>query len=121
MPGIPKENIKELWHIAEKYLVDDFDLDKCKEACLKGDYVFWVGRNGKVAVILEVLQYPKGLKCDIVMLAGEDIESWIEELAEIEGWAKRSGCNQMTLTGRKGWVKMLNEYRVKTVTMVKML
>lgn len=122
MPGIPKENVEKLWHIAEKYLDDgNFDLDKCKKAVLKGDYRLWIGKNGKVAVILEVLEYPKGKKCDIVMLAGEDIKTWIKELDEIEAWASMNGCNRMTLTGRQGWVKMLKDYRVKTVTMVKML
>lgn len=122
MPGIPKENIEELWYIAEKYLDDDnFDLDKCKKAVLKDDYRLWIGRNSKVVVILEVLEYPKGKKCDIVMLAGENIETWIEELAEIEAWAKMNGCNKMTLTGRRGWVKMLSDYRIETVSMVKML
>lgn len=124
MPGIPIENIETIWPMVSHYL-DKQDADYGKEdfkgKCLRGDYILWVGRNGKVAVILEVSDYHKGKECDIVVLAGEGINDWINELSEIEEWAKRSGCNRMILTGRQGWVKVLKDYKVKTLTMVKRL
>lgn len=128
MPGVPLESLELIWPMAAKYfeeaakeIDDSFSIDFYKKNCLSGKYILWMGRNSKVAVILEVSEYPKGQECDIVMLAGEEIGSWIDELKEIEGWAKRAGCNRMVLTGRQGWVKVLKDYKIKTVTMVKKL
>lgn len=128
MPGIPTENLEKLWPTIEEYLLKaiskgeyGYDIEDVKISCEIGEYILWIGRNGKVAVILEVSDYPLGTQCDIVMLGGEEIEGWLSELEEIEGWCSRIGCNRMTLTGRKGWAKMLTDYETKTITMVKAL
>jgi len=124
MPGIPVENIETIWPMVSHYLDEqelDYGEEDYKNKCLNGDYVLWVGRNGKVVVILEVSDYHKGKECDIVALGGEDIKTWIQELDEIEQWAKRSGCNRMILTGRKAWLRVLKEYRLKSIKMVKTL
>lgn len=124
MPGIPIENIETIWPMVSRYFDKqelDYGKEDYKKKCLSGEFVLWVGRNGKVAVILEVSDYHKGKECDIVALGGEGIKSWIQELDEIEGWAKRSGCNRMILTGRKAWLRVLKDYELKSIKMVKRL
>ena len=126
MPGIPVENIEELWPLAAPLFDgiksdEPFDPEEYKAQCLNGDFILWMGRNGKVAVMLEVSDYHNGKQCDIVMLVGQDLPGWIDELAEIEGWASRVGCNRMVLTGRPGWKKILTDYHIKEVIMVKSL
>jgi len=128
MPGVPLDKFELVWPIAAKYfekaaetIDDSFSLEFYRESCLSGKYLLWMSRDSKVAVILEVSEYPKGQECDIVMLAGSGIENWFKELEEIESWAKRCGCNRMVLTGRQEWVRVLKNYEVKTVTMVKRL
>lgn len=128
MPGVPLDKFGLVWPIAAKYfeeaaeeIEDSFSLEFYRDSCLSGKYLLWVSRDSKAAAILEVSEYPKGQECDIVMLAGTGITEWIEELDEIEAWAKRTGCNRMVLTGREEWVRVLKNYDVKTVTMVKEL
>lgn len=128
MPGIPVESLKELWPMARPYLEKaikkgeyGYDIEDIKISCEIGEYILWIVRNGNAAIILEVSDYPFGKQCDIVMLGGDKMDGWLDELAEIEGWASRVGCNRMTLTGREGWKKKLTDYKVKTVTMVKEL
>lgn len=127
MPGIPIENIETVWPMAvchfKKFedLDDRFEIEDYKQRCLSGEFVLWMGRNSKVAVILEVSDYHKGKECDIVTLAGDNIDSWIDELSEIEGWAKRIGCDRMILNGRKAWLRVLKEYELKSIKMVKRL
>lgn len=128
MPGIPVENIELLWPMAEPLLKKAIDKDEggweiedVKISCDIGEYILWIVRNGKAAVILEVSEYHNGKQCDIVMIGGDVMDEWIGELEEIEGWAKRVGCDRMILTGRLGWQKILTEYTTKTVTMVKEL
>jgi hypothetical protein len=128
MPGIPIEHIERVWPIAEAHFKNaahtadgPFDIEELKQDCLKGVYILWIGRNSKVSVILGVSDYHNGKECDIRMLAGEEINTWISELKEIESFAKRAGCNRMTITGRKAWERTLKEYKLVTVNMVKAL
>ena len=128
MPGVPVENLEQLWPMAEPLLnkaiekaEGGWEIEDVKISCDIGEYILWIVRNGKAAVILEVSEYHNGKQCDIVMIGGDIMNEWIDELDEIEGWAKRVGCNRMILTGRIGWQKMLKDYTTKTVTMVKAL
>lgn len=128
MPGVPIENLEELWPMAWPYLEkaieqggNEYHIEDVKISCEIGEYILWIVRNGKAAIILEVSDYPLGKQCDIVMLGGDGINDWLKELEEIEGWASRVGCKRMILTGRAGWKKKLTDYKVKTVTMVKEL
>ena len=126
MPGVPVENLEQLWPMAEPHIkkaVEKSDgtytAEEVKYGCLSGEYILWLVRSGKAAIILMVSEYHNGKQCDILMLGGDDMNEWLDELEEIEGWAKRAGCDRMILTGRKGWQKMLPGYKTKTVTMVK--
>lgn len=128
MPGIPLENIDEIWPLAKPYLKDAirrseglYSLQGVLYGCKLGEYILWIVRNGKAAVVLEISDYIRGKQCEIIMLGGEDMGGWVDELEEIEAWSKRIGCDRMMLTGRKGWQKILPEYKTKTVTMVKSL
>lgn len=126
MPGIPTENLEDLWSLAKPYLKQAikrsegrYSLQEIKYGCQLGEYVLWVVRNGKAAVVLEVSDYTHGKQCEIIMIGGEYMDTWIAELEEIESWCSRIGCNRMILTGRMGWQKILPEYKVKAITMVK--
>jgi len=126
MPGIPQEHIEEIWPLAlplfEAAKSDEpFKSEDYKQDCLNGRSVLWMGRNGLVAVMLEVSDYHKGKQCDIVALVGSELPSWIAELKEIEAWATRTGCNRMKLTGRPGWKKVLGDYTLTEIIMVKSL
>ncbi len=126
MPGIPQEHIEEIWSLVVPLFEaakseEPFKAEDYKQDCLRGKYVLWMGRNGQVAVMLEVSDYHNGKQCDIVALVGSELPSWIDELKEIEAWATRVGCSRMKLTGRPGWKKVLEDYTLKEIIMVKSL
>lgn len=126
MPGVPIDNLEQLWPMAEPHIKKalkksdgTYTIEEVKYGCLSGEYILWLVKSGKAAIILMVSEYHKRKQCDILMLGGDDMDSWLVELDEIEGWAQKVGCDRMILTGRKGWEKMLPGYKIKTVTMVK--
>ena len=128
MCGIPKENVLDVWSIAEPHLLravqrsnGAHNIEDIKKKCLSGDFILWMANNLGAAVILAVSDYPKGKQCDIVMMGGDGFNSWFAELADIEDWIKRIGCKRITLTGRKGWLRVLPDYELQTITMVKTL
>jgi hypothetical protein len=48
-----------------------------------------------------------------------DMARWLDLLAPIEDWASAEGCDAMRIMGRKGWARVLPDYRVKRVVLEK--
>lgn len=74
-----------------------------------GLYQYWPGDIS--AVLTELVTYPTGrVECNI-FLAGGDLDELVEEmLPEIEAWARRKGCTGITVSGRKGWARVLKDH-----------
>lgn len=114
---IPRDKILDVWPLAVKYLpkaldVSDnkFTLEGIKKDCLAGDYLLWITQNTKAVAIIQVSEYHSRKECDIVILGGENIKSWISETALVEDFAKKIGCERMLIHGRKGWGKIHKDY-----------
>ena len=74
-------------------------------------------QHGDLWAITEVQSTKDGRALHVVACAGQ----WDagELLAEIEAWGRRVGCNEVFLTGRRGWARKLPDYRIETITMRK--
>jgi hypothetical protein len=84
--------------------------------CQKDRAQLW--RRGDFWAITEVQQTKFGRAIHIVAAAGPlDHDMW----ADIEQWGRTVGCVLCAFTGRKGWLKRMPGYQLKTVTMVKEL
>lgn len=73
---------------------------------------------GAYWAITEVQQTKTGRALHIVGMAGEYDKALFDE---IEQFGRATGCNRVYLTGRKGWMKRLTDYKLRTVTMSKEL
>jgi hypothetical protein len=97
------------WTEAEIYAALDRD-----------EMVLWcAGRNGQVAAIAasEIVQIDRhGLVCTVVLCGGNDLNEWRPLLYEIEGYARRQGCQRMRLSGRRGWLKIYPDFKEQYVT-----
>jgi hypothetical protein len=68
--------------------------------------------GGKVhaAEVTQIVDFPKGKTCCLVMTGGKGMRSWLWMLDEIELWAAKQGCTRMSAVGRKGWGRVLPDY-----------
>ena len=68
----------------------------------------WLGANG--CAVTEIVVYPNK-KVLHVFLAGGDQGQGIEQITDMHddamAWGKAQGCDGMTVTGRRGWKKIL--------------
>lgn len=83
-----------------------------------------VKRDAPVAAIVtEILTYPSVRYCHVMIVSGGgNAKEWHRPVIEqIEGWAKRQGCDKVEMYGRKGWLRLLPEYRIKQYRMEKEL
>lgn len=75
------------------------------------------GRNLVATVTTEVIEYPQRKTCRVVGCVGENRASWIHLLTEIEGWAQSKGCASMEIFARKGWARVLPDYRLTSIVL----
>jgi hypothetical protein len=48
--------------------------------------------------------------CRIWLAAGDKKELVGQVLSDIETWAKAHGCSKIELVGRKGWLRVLQDF-----------
>jgi len=77
----------------------------------KDEMQFWPGIN--TAIVTEIITYPNQKSIHVFLAAG-DINEVIRILPFVEKHGKLEGCTHMTMTGRKGWEKVMSKiYQVK--------
>jgi len=84
------------------------DFKDIVDGVMSGDFQLWMGSNG--CAVTEIVVYPNK-KVLHVFLAGGDQGQGIEQITDMHddamAFGKQQGCIGMTVTGRKGWKKVL--------------
>ena len=95
-----------------------------EHAVRNGNALLWLAWNGetvKAAAVTE-LAVANGEKfCTIVACGGHDRSQWLPLLAGLETYGRAQGCAAMRIYGRRGWLKLLPEYRTTRVLLEKEL
>ena len=115
--GVPFDLVHTVWEDVRELLIPAMErsggrLDESSvlKSLLKREMQLWIAPGG--AMVTQIATYPTGLKAAILLLAGGEMDKWLHFLPEIEDWARHAGCDVCELPrGRKGWTKMLTEYR----------
>jgi hypothetical protein len=89
-----------------------------------GNALLWIAWNGetiKAAAVTE-LGVANGEKfCTVVACGGHERRQWLHLLAGLETYGKAEGCAAMRMYGRRGWLRLLPEYRATRVLLEKAL
>lgn len=76
---------------------------------------------GKVVLIVEKLDTPKGSVLNVQICAGEAVDVVPQGLAFLEQLARDQGCSGVRVQGRKGWERWLKgrgyQHRVSILTL----
>ena len=87
---------------------DTHDFKDVVDGIMSGNFQLWLGTNG--CAVTEIVVYPNK-KVLHVFLAGGDQGQGIEQITDMHddamAWGKQQGCDGMTVTGRRGWKKVL--------------
>lgn len=60
--------------------------------------------------------------CNLWLAGGRGVNNWLPYLKTIEAWAKEQGCDAMMIeAARRGWQRIIKDYKVKTVALTKEL
>lgn len=94
---------------------EDSSEDDVVAALRNGTAQLWIGEDDQVrcGVVTCLSGTPQGLICEIWLMGGRDRHRWLHFLDVIEAAARERGCFCMELTGRRGWGRLLPQYRPK--------
>lgn len=82
-------------------------------------FQLWLGDG--FAMVSQIQTFPSGKrKCMLFLCGGENIEAIASAQGEVEAWAMRFwGCHKMMISGRRGWLKVLDGYEATNTVMEK--
>ena len=75
----------------------------------------------KATAVTQLTEKDDKTNCTIVACGGRDLNEWGHFISGLEDYARKEGCAVMRIIGRRGWQRVLKDYRVRSVTLEKVL
>jgi hypothetical protein len=127
---IDPARVKEFWpHVAPlikaamlRGAITDFT--DVEDAVFAGRALVWIAWNGtaiKAAAVTQLSTVHGERFCTIVACGGRDRGEWLELLGSLERYAKSENCQTIRIFGRRGWERLLPDYRPARVLLQKEL
>lgn len=86
-----------------------------KEAILDGRMQLWPAPNS--CAVTEIVEYARK-KVVHVFLAGGQMDEVVDGIESVADWGRQQGCQSMTISGRKGWERILDKSGFRPVMVV---
>jgi hypothetical protein len=86
-----------------------------EKAILEGRMQIWPGT--KSAAVTEIIEYARK-KVLHVFIAGGDMDELIQMIDSAAAWGRTQNCASLTMSGRKGWERVLGRHGFKPVMIV---
>lgn len=125
---VPVEDLEFIWSQVkpqiEKALDGSYSSYDILEYIKQNRMQLWISWNDGIeaSFVTEVCDYPQLRVMRWVLAGGSNMESWLDLVAsKVEDWAKRNNCQRLEIVGRKGWTKVLRDYKPQAVYFVKEL
>lgn len=111
---------------ANDYSLHEYNMDDILHLIMEKKtecWVMWEGDELQAALTTEIVQYPrkKGLNMFLAASNAPIGDVLGEFLATVEQWGKEQGCSIIKLDGRRGWLKLLPDYKAQRVLLTKNL
>lgn len=55
--------------------------------------------------------HAEGPVCWITLMGGSDVAEWLPLQPRVEDWAVKNGCTRLRVMGRKGWSRILEDWK----------
>ncbi len=83
---------------------------------LAGHALLWLAYDGLIVHAAAVTELD-GKFCTIVACGGENLPQFLPLIDDLEAFAKNEGCKGIRIYGRKGWMRVLKNYKTKAVVL----
>lgn len=114
-----KEDALKLWPLVEPLIKKATDLDygrsspeTIKQLIKDNKALLWADKNLKMVLVSSVEEYPTGRKTLLLRVCGgEDLSICKQAFPMLKDYARDMGCDSLEVGGRKGWLKVLPEFK----------
>lgn len=102
---------------ALKYAAGTHKLSDVYTGIAAGQFQLWRGQSS--VIVTEITEYPRRRGCRIFLAAG-DMDELVNRMEpDVVEWAKGQDCDHMEIIGRRGWRRVLNDYREPAAILTK--
>ena len=92
----------------------EMEPDDYIEPLTHGDMQLWVVVENKrvnAALVTQIIPYPQKRILRLISLAGDNFQEIKDFLEMVEAFALKNGCTALEMWGRKGWKKLLSDWK----------
>jgi hypothetical protein len=100
------------------------DFAQLEHALRDGSALLWLAWNGECieGAAVTQLDVANGRKfCTIVACGGRGLKRWGSLMSTLERFARDEGCASVRIHGRRGWARVLHDYRLHSIVLEKEL
>ena len=100
----------------------ELEPDDFIEPLTHGDMQLWVVVEEKkviAALVTQIIPYPQKKVLRLISLAGDDFNQIKDFLDMVEAFAVKCECGSLEMWGRKGWKKLLSDWKDSYVVYTK--
>ena len=108
------ENIQSHLEAMEPHSEGELTPDDFYETITSGDMQLWIAtRDNQIlaSMVTQIVPYPQKRVLRIISIGGEGMDQWIGYIPLIEDWALSMGCTALECWGRKGWLRVLKDWK----------
>jgi hypothetical protein len=125
----PPDMVGKLWphvrHYIERATARAGDLEtEDIERMLSGGALLWVITDAtgfKGALVTRLYEARQKKFCEVIAIGGDGLDEWRHLIAELETFARNEGCQNLRMSGRKGWSRVFPDYSTTCVMLEKRL
>jgi len=92
----------------------ELEPDDYIEPLTHGDMQLWVvieNKHVNAALVTQIISYPQKRILRLISLAGDNFQEIKDFLEMVEVFALKNGCTALEMWGRKGWKKLLSDWK----------
>ena len=107
-------HVKPLLDKATPHSEGEMEAEDFLPLLLSGTMQLWVAIENKeiiAAMVSQIVSYPRKSVMRIISIGGEDMEKWMPNFPIFENWALDLGCTAIEAWGRKGWLRVLDDWK----------
>ena len=100
----------------------ELEPDDYIEPLTHGDMQLWVvieNKHVNAALVTQIIPYPQKKVLRLISLAGEDFQEIKDFLEMVEVFALKNECSALEMWGRKGWKKLLSDWKDSYIVFTK--
>ena len=117
------ENVAPLLLTVSQHAEGEMEPDDYLESLTYGAMQLWTATEEKkiiLAMVTQIVPYPQKKVLRIIAISGKKFKEAHKHFNDVvESFALRVGCSSMELWGRKGWKKMLPEWKDSYIVFTK--